>query len=117
MGQCELIYLFLFPPLAERRTTKKTEVILPSSVQRRAVRTLNAPRNVSGARNGRSVPSSSSSPAVREAKLTFKPRNMSYPSPPAGGASGSRPGGSSSSSSQRSGGMMDKLKKQFLKGR
>ncbi|KAL5110091.1 Transcription elongation factor B polypeptide 3 [Taenia crassiceps] len=103
-----------------RRTTLMTDAITPAEIQRRAMRLIDGHgTSRSCHRHGGSF--SSSRPS--EVKMVFRPRNMSYPTPPqpatypttASTSSGGRI--DSSSASRQTGTMMQKLRRQFLKDR
>ncbi|VDM17203.1 unnamed protein product [Hydatigera taeniaeformis] len=100
-----------------RRTTLMTDAITPSQIQRRATRLAEGhgtPRACHRCGDGFS---SSKSGGV---KMVFKPRNMSYPTPQLApypntpSTSGDHI--DSSSATRQTGSMMQKLRKQFLKG-
>ncbi|CDS42112.1 transcription elongation factor b polypeptide 3 [Echinococcus multilocularis] len=102
-----------------RRTTLITDAITPAQIQRRATRLIDG-HGMS--RSYHRYGGGSSSSRSGEVKMVFKPRNMSYPTPPqsiypatASTSSGSRI--DSSSANRQTSSMLQKLRKQFLKGR
>ena len=92
-----------------------TDVITPKQIQRRATRLLNG--------NGMSRPNQGFNGApsrAKEAKMVFKPRNMSYPTPPphpSTSSSGARRDPPDSIRQSSTGNLMQKLRKQFSRGR
>ncbi|VDK34003.1 unnamed protein product [Taenia asiatica] len=103
-----------------RRTTLMTDVITPAEIQRRATRLIDGHRTSRSChRHGGGFSSSKSS----EVRMVFKPRNMSYPTPPQPATypvTTSTPSGGridSSSANRQTGSKLQKLRKQFLKGR
>ncbi|VDD84219.1 unnamed protein product [Mesocestoides corti] len=93
-----------------RRTTLMTDVITPAQIRKRISRQLDNHRSHGLSRLGR-CPTKLSN--VREAKMVFKPRNMSYPTPPSSAADRR----DALAAQRQSASVLDKLRKQVRKSR
>ncbi|KAM7537022.1 hypothetical protein Aperf_G00000073900 [Anoplocephala perfoliata] len=109
---------------AEQESSRKTlmvEAITPSQIERRANRMMNCHRGTGAHHRRQNGSYSSTSRESANSKMVFKPRNMSYPSPPprdVAGSSSTVPDSQNGSGRGRpNGSMLQKLRKQFLRGK